>query len=155
MPQVAAVGRTTIAHEHGASSFVCSWQIGGCDAAWVQVAGELDLAASPQFRQTLGEAQRAVRLVVLDLRELRFIDSSGVHVILDAAHDSRPYGGRLLIVRGPAPVDRVLTLTEVGEQVMIFDLASAEPAPAPHVAPLGLAGMSVIAAGQADPAHSG
>jgi len=65
--------------------------------------------------------------------------SGRVHVILDAAHDSRPYGGRLLIVRGPAPVDRVLTLTEVGEQVMIFDLAPAEPVPPLHVAPPGLA----------------
>ncbi|HEY4812943.1 MAG TPA: STAS domain-containing protein [Solirubrobacteraceae bacterium] len=129
MPQVAAVGSTTIAREYGAPPFVCSWQIGGWDAAWVQVAGELDVATSPQFRQMVGEAQRAVRMVVLDLRELCFIDSSGVHVILDAAHDSRRYGGRLLMVRGPAPVDRVLALTDVGKQVMIFDLAPAEPAP--------------------------
>jgi anti-sigma B factor antagonist len=118
---------------------VCSWQIGGWDAAWVQVTGELDLATSPQFRQRLGEAQRAVRLVVLDLRELCFIDSSGVHVILDAARDFRRSGGRLLIVRGPAPVDRMLALTEVGKQVVIFDLAPAELAPPPHVAPPGLA----------------
>lgn len=79
-----------------------------------------------------------MRLVVLDLRELCFIDSSGVHVILDAARDSRQHGGHLLIVRGPAPVDRVLTLTEVDKQVVIFDLAPAELAPPPHVAPLGL-----------------
>ncbi len=110
---------------------MCSWQIGSWDAAWVQVTGELDLATSPQFRQRLVEAQRAVRLVVLDLRELCFIDSSGVHVILDAARDFRRYGGRLLIVRGPAPVDRVLTLTEVGKQVVIFDLAPAELTPPP------------------------
>lgn len=129
MPQASAVRSPSIAREYAAPPFVCSWQIGGWGAAWVRVAGELDLATSPQFRQMLGEAQRAVRLVVLDLRELCFIDSSGVHVILDAAHDSRPYGGRLLIVRGPAPVDRVLTLTDVGKQVMIFDLAPTEPDP--------------------------
>jgi anti-sigma B factor antagonist len=68
--------------------------------------------------------------VVLDLRELRFIDSSGVHVILDAAQDTRCYGGRLLIVRGTASVDRVLTLTGVGKYALIFDLAPTEPAPA-------------------------
>jgi len=55
----------------------------------VQVAGELDLATAQQFRQVLGEAQQAARMVVLDLRELSFIDSSGIHVILDAAHDAR------------------------------------------------------------------
>jgi len=130
MPQAVAVGSPTVAHEYGAPPFVCSWRIGGWDAAWVEVAGELDLATSPQFRERLGEAQRAVRLVMLDLRELGFIDGSGVHVILDAARDARRYGGRLLIVRGPAAVDRVLTLTEVCEQVVIFDLAPAEAAPA-------------------------
>lgn len=90
--------------------------------------------SSPQFRETVGEAQRAARLVMLDLSELSFIDSSGVHVILDAAGDARRNGGRLLIVRGPAEVDRVLTLTDVDKQVAIFDLAPTEPAPAlPHV----------------------
>jgi anti-anti-sigma factor len=78
----------------------------------------------------VGEAQRAVRLVVLDLRELCFIDCSGVRVILDAARHSRGSGGRLLIVRGPSQVDRVLTLTKVDRQVKIFDLAPGESAPA-------------------------
>jgi anti-anti-sigma factor len=130
MPQVSALRSSSIAREYAAPPFVCSWRIGGWDSAWVQVAGELDLASSPQFRQRLGEAQQAVRLVVLDLRELCFIDSSGVHVILDAADAARRYAGRLLIVRGPAPVDRVLTLTDVDKQVVIFDLAPSEPAPA-------------------------
>ena len=138
MPQASAVRSPSIAREYAAPPLVCSWEIGGWGAAWVQVARELDLATSPQFRQTLGEAQRAARVVVLDLRELCFIDSSGVHVILDAAHHCRRYGGRLLIVRGPAPVDRVLALTEISKQVVIFDLAPTEPAPALHVLPPGV-----------------
>lgn len=141
MPQAAsAVRALTIAREYVASPFASSWEIGGWGAAWVQVEGELDIATSPQFRQTVREAQRAARIVVLDLRELSFIESSGVHVIFDAARVSRWNGGRLLIARGPAQVDRVLTLTEVSKQVMIFDLASAEPAPALlHVVPPGVA----------------
>jgi anti-sigma B factor antagonist len=129
MPQASAVRTPTVTREYVASPFTCSWEIGGSGAAWVQVAGELDLITSPQFRQTLEEAQRAADVVVLDLRELSFIDSSGVHVILDAARDSRRNGGRLLIVRGPAQVDRVLTLTDVYEQVAIFDPATTQPAP--------------------------
>jgi anti-sigma B factor antagonist len=140
VPQTSAVGSLTQAPQYAAPPFVCSWETGAWGAAWVQVAGELDLATSPQFRQMLGEAQRDARVVVLDLRELCYIDSSGVHVILDAARDQRRRAGRLLIVRGPAPVDRVLTLTEVGEQVVIFDLAPTEPAPALlHVLPPGVA----------------
>jgi anti-sigma B factor antagonist len=102
--------------------FACSWQVGYRGVAWVQVAGELDLATSPQFRQTLEEAQRAEGLVVLDLRELSFIDSSGIHVILDVVDDARHKGDRLLIVRGPAQVDRMLTLTKIGKHVSTFDL---------------------------------
>jgi anti-sigma B factor antagonist len=110
--------------------FACSWQVGHWGAAWVQVAGELDLATSPQFRQTLEEAQRAVGLVVLDLRELSFMDSSGVDVILDVADDAPRKGGRLLIVRGPAQVDRTLTLTKVCKQVSIFHFDPVGAAPA-------------------------
>jgi anti-anti-sigma regulatory factor len=41
-----------------------------------------------------GGSQRAAGLAVLDLRELSFIDSSGVHVILDVADDARRKGER-------------------------------------------------------------
>ena len=129
MPQATAVRSPFIARGCAAPPFVCSWEIGGGGAGWVQVAGELDLATSPLFRQTVGEAQRAACVVVLDLRELCFIDSSGVHVILDAARDASQNGGRLAVVRGPAAVQRVLTLTEVGKQVRLLDLLPDAPAP--------------------------
>jgi anti-anti-sigma factor len=130
MPQASAVRSPTIACDYVVPLFACSWQVDSVDAAWVQVAGELDIATSPQFRQTMGEAQRAAEVVVIDLRQLCFIDVSGVHVILDAASDSRQYGGLVLVVRGPTQVDQVLALTEVSQQVVIFDLPPAEPAPA-------------------------
>jgi anti-anti-sigma factor len=140
VPQASAVRSSTQARQYAMPPFVCSWEIGDWGVAWVQVAGELDLATSPQFRQTLREAQLAVPLVVLDLRELCFIDSSGVHVILDADSDAQREEGRLLIVRGAAQVDRMLTLTEVCKQVVIFDLVPTEPAPALlYVAPQGVA----------------
>jgi anti-sigma B factor antagonist len=98
--------------------------------------GELDLASSPQFRQTLREAIRRVRLLMLDLRELSFIDCSGAHVILDVAKEAERGGDQLLIVRGPAQVDRLLTLTAVSERVPIIDLAPADdPARSPLHAP--------------------
>jgi anti-anti-sigma factor len=102
--------------------FECSWRPGGSGAAWVHVAGELDLANTYQLSQALRDAQLYARVVVLDLRELTFIESTGVHVILDAAANVRPGKGRLILVRGPAHVDRALTLTGVPSQVLIVDL---------------------------------
>jgi anti-anti-sigma factor len=99
------------------------------------VAGELDIATSSELDEVLQGAQRSARLVVLDLRALTFMDSSAVHVILHAAGRGRRTGGRLMLVRGPSQVDLVFTLTGASDKVSIFDLDSAEPAPALHLPP--------------------
>jgi anti-anti-sigma factor len=143
MPQASVLSSCTAASRYPAPvPFVCAWKAGGSGAAWVHVAGELDLATVSRLRHTLGEAQSNARLVVLDLRELTFMDSAGIHAILDAATDARQAAGRLILVRGPAPVDRILTLTGACEKVEIFDLDPAEP---PALALLHLAGGSTIA----------
>jgi len=80
---------------------VCSWAEGGRNAAWVQVAGELDIATAPQLERTLCKPELRAGLVVLDLRELAFIDSSGVHAIGNASRSARDAGGRLVVLRGP------------------------------------------------------
>jgi anti-anti-sigma factor len=102
--------------------FECTWRPGGADAAWVHLAAELDLACSFKLERTLREAQQRARVVVLDLRELTFIESAGVHVLLEAAARARCGEGRLIVVRGPPAVDRALTLTGVSSQVLIVDL---------------------------------
>jgi anti-anti-sigma factor len=74
---------------------------GGADAAWVRVAGRLDPAAVPQLVRTLRQTQLKARLVVLDLRELQVMDSSGVHVIVNASIRARRLGGQLVLLRVP------------------------------------------------------
>jgi anti-anti-sigma factor len=70
---------------------------------------------------------------VLDLRDLTFIDTSGVHVILDAARAARRDGRRLMLVQGSPEVDRVIELTGASAHLSIFDLDPAEPSPALHL----------------------
>jgi hypothetical protein len=66
--------------------------------------GRLDLASVPQLVRTLRHTQLNARLVVLDLRELQLMDSSGVHVIVNASIRARRLGGRLVLLRvGPTP----------------------------------------------------
>jgi anti-anti-sigma factor len=116
-------------HRPAPSSLTCTWEAGSC-AAWVHVAGELDLAGSQQLEQALGEAGLDARLVVLDLRDLTFIDSCGVRVILDAARNARQVGGRLMLARGTPRVDRVLTLTGVSDELLILEVDPTGPFPA-------------------------
>jgi anti-anti-sigma factor len=126
MPQTSVVTSPAAVLQFASSSFDCTWEEGGSGAAWIHLVGEVDLATSPQLEQTLREAQRDARLVVLDLRELTFIDCGGVRVILDAANDARKTERELILVRGRASVDRVLTLTGAYRHLEIVDLDPSE-----------------------------
>ena len=109
-----------------AAQFVCAVN-DGMDAAWVHLAGELDVATAPELRRKLGEAESTARLVVLDMRELAFMDAAGVHAVVDASLRARQAGRRLLLLRGPANVDRVFGLTGTADAVEIGDLEPLEP----------------------------
>ena len=105
--------------------FVCSSTGGGLDAAMVHVAGALDISTSPQLERALGES--TARLVVLDLRDLAFMDGAGVHTILEASAAARRDGRRLILLRGTPDVDRVFALTGSGDDVEIGDLELLDP----------------------------
>ena len=107
--------------------FTCARSDGGFGAALVHLSGELDLATAPQLDQTLREAQLDARLVVLDLRELAFMDCAGMRVIVDAAERARRDGRRLIVVRGAPNVDRLFTLTGTAERIDISDHEPRQP----------------------------
>jgi anti-anti-sigma factor len=111
--------------------FRCTLRQSGGDAAWVRVIGELDIATAPLLAQTLREAQLRARRVVLDLRELTFMDCAGIHVVVDASNRGRQAGTHLVLVRGPSRVDRLFTLTGASDALEIVDLDPiAPPVPA-------------------------
>jgi anti-anti-sigma factor len=105
--------------------FACSCTNGGLDAARVHVGGELDMATTPRLERTLSQLQ--ARLVVLDLRELAFIDSCGVHAIVGAGIRARRAGRRLVLVHVPSHVDRMLRLTGTAHQVEVGDVDPVAP----------------------------
>jgi anti-anti-sigma factor len=107
-------------------SFVCSCT-GDLEAAWVHMAGELDIATAPQLERTLREPRLQARVVVIDMRELAFIDSSGVHAIVTASTRARKVGHRLVLLRGAPNVDRMFALTGSSLQVEIDDGDPLEP----------------------------
>jgi anti-anti-sigma factor len=108
-----------------APPFACFWTKGGLNAAWVQVLGELDVETTPQLERVLREPKS--QLVVLDLRELAFMDSSGVHTIVNASARARQLGRRLVVLRGRPDVDRVFGLTGNGVDIEGGEVDPFEP----------------------------
>jgi anti-anti-sigma factor len=88
----------------------------------LRLTGELDMAGVDQFERLLsgGEAPEAATSV-LDLRGLTFIDSSGVRALIMADQHVRAEGGRLIVVRGPDRVNRVLEMTGVARHIELVD----------------------------------
>ena len=87
--------------------------------ATVTVQGELDLAAKPAATQALSRAERLAEVVLLDLSRVSFLDSAGLHVIVDANVRQREASRRLVLIMGSRQVRRMLTLTGVVEQFEI------------------------------------
>jgi anti-sigma B factor antagonist len=108
-------------------AFRCWWASAGPDAAHLYLAGELDIATAPQLERELGEPRSQARLVVLDLRGLTFIDSSGVHAIVDAGTRIGQLGHRLLVLRGGPDIDRVFALTGSSADLVDVDIHRVEP----------------------------
>ncbi|HEY5430139.1 MAG TPA: STAS domain-containing protein [Solirubrobacteraceae bacterium] len=108
--------------------FVCELRDESFDVAWVHLAGELDIASAARLEGMLRRAQLRARLVVLDLRDLTFMDSRGVRVIVYANLRARRAGRRLVLLRGPSQIQRLFALSGASELLQIVDLAPGEPA---------------------------
>jgi len=89
----------------------------------ISVSGELDLASSPALEEELERvAQSDAQLVVVDLRNLEFMDSTGLSVLVRAHQRAEENGRRLGLVNGSQQVQRLLTLTGVAERLTLTDL---------------------------------
>ena len=62
------------------------------DRVRLRVAGELDMASAPLLKRRLELLRDERRAVVLDLSELEFLDSQGIHLLCSAMSDSRQDG---------------------------------------------------------------
>lgn len=86
------------------------------------LSGELDLASSPMLELELERANDAgVELVVVDLRRLAFMDSTGLHVLVKAHKRARDAGRRFALVQGGKQIQRLLSLTGLDEKLLIAD----------------------------------
>ena len=92
------------------------------DRATVALRGELDLSGVDRARQAIEQAEDTnAPLLVLDLSELDFIDSTGLEVMLRAARRAHDDGRRLIVARPSRYVRRLLELTAIDQSLDIVD----------------------------------
>jgi anti-anti-sigma factor len=82
--------------------------------------GELDIATQGELRAVLGR-HAGVATMVLDLGELRFIDTSGLRLVLETAEAARRNGRALAVLPGNAAVQRLFDVAGVAELVPFRD----------------------------------
>ena len=88
----------------------------------IAVAGELDLSSALTFDEEVRRAEdRLPETIVIDLRRLRFMDSTGLRLIMSAQARARTRGRRLAIVQGSEPVKRLFLLAGVNRRLEIVD----------------------------------
>lgn len=88
----------------------------------VSLRGELDISSAPVLEDALGRVEESgPRVLLVDLRELEFMDSTGLRTLVSADQRARDEGRRLAIVRGPEAVDRIFTMTRLDERLELVD----------------------------------
>lgn len=89
------------------------------------VSGDIDLASSPQLRKALLRELRELRMprVVLNLKDVHYIDSSGVASLVEGLKASRDVGSRLVLFGLNSAVREVLQLSKL---VRIFEITDSE-----------------------------
>ena len=108
-------------------------------AVRVKLRGELDFEHAYTFDEELRSVEGArPPCILLDLRELSFVDSCGMGRLIAARRRARRAGRRLLLVRGARAIDRLLALTALEEE---FEIVGEVPAEL-HEAPAGSPGSA-------------
>jgi RND superfamily putative drug exporter len=99
LPHV-AVEPATIAAPVAPSRLSVNVDRGRDDRVSLALRGELDLATAPQFAEQLADAEPGTETLLVDLRDVTFMDSSGIGELVGAHQRARRAGRRLVVVRG-------------------------------------------------------
>jgi anti-sigma B factor antagonist len=87
------------------------------------VSGDIDFANSPEVRQSMLREIRESRTsrVIVNLRQVRYIDSSGVASLIEGLKASRDVGSRFILIGLSTSAREVLQLSRLTKVFEIYD----------------------------------
>lgn len=84
--------------------------------------GELDLATTAVLKAEIDRLRETgFDRLVLDLRRLRFMDSTGLRLVLEFNAAARSSGWSFSLIRGPAAIQRLFEITHLDERLSFSD----------------------------------
>jgi anti-sigma B factor antagonist len=90
------------------------------ESTLLSASGEIDLASVGELESALGSALEAgATRVVLDLRGVSFLDSTGLRALIAAHTQMEEVGGSLALVVDGGPVERLFEITGIGSTLNI------------------------------------
>ena len=93
------------------------------DGVRVALTGDLDVASAPSVEERLAELERSEvgDVLVLDLRGLSFIDSTGLSLLINADSRARKAGRHVTIVSGRGAPRRLLETTGLNRRLDVVE----------------------------------
>jgi len=92
------------------------------DSVRVAPVGELDLATVDKLRAEIERLRESgFARIVLDLRGVRFLDSTGLRLVLELDAAARERDQELVLIRGSDVVQRIFEVTQVAERLAFVD----------------------------------
>lgn len=85
----------------------------------VEVGGEIDVYTAPQMRDEITDALVTLPRVIVDTREVTFIDSTGINVLFEAYKRATEEGGWLRLVAREGAVLKVLRLCGLDTKIPV------------------------------------
>jgi anti-sigma B factor antagonist len=89
----------------------------------VDVTGDIDMNSSPGLRKILLESLKKTPRLVVNMREVRYVDSSGIASLVEVLKEARNSEKRLVLFGLNAAVREVLELTRLSK---IFEIRETE-----------------------------
>ncbi len=92
----------------------------GDGAAVLTLVGEVDMYSAPQVDAALNElVERGDVQVTIELGQVRFLDSTGLRVLVGGTRRLRDAGGSLTLANPTAMISRVLEITRLDEALHV------------------------------------